>query len=76
MQPASASAVLDYAARPERFPHEPNRSASLAVRLGVNASHARADQHGRAVGALLVHADGVRSHPHGCGGGQPQPLHL
>lgn len=28
------------------------------------------------MGAVRVHADGVRGHPHGRGGGQPQPVHL
>lgn len=32
--------------------------------------------HGSPVGAVSVHANGVRCHPHGCGGGEPQSVHL
>lgn len=32
--------------------------------------------HGSPVVAVHVHVDGVRRHPHGCGRGEPQSVHL
>lgn len=56
-----------------------NRAQPLILtsrHLGLSSLLLLQTSHGSPVGTVSVHGDGVRCHPHGCGSGEPQSVHL